>query len=66
MIFGGGFANLVSSVGREFEMVGMLGMSEDDAVKAVVVLKLSEYHEVQPGGIHFGNDCQMVSGSGDA
>src|SRR5262249_6625169 len=35
-------------------MVGLLGMSKDDTVKAVVVVKLGEYREVQPCGIHLG------------
>jgi hypothetical protein len=55
MILRRGFADLVSSVRGELQVVGMLGMSEDDTVKAVVVLKLGEHCEVQPGGIHLGN-----------
>ena len=51
MILGGRFADVVSPLGRELQMVGLLGMSEDDAVKAVVVVKLGEYCEVQPCGI---------------
>ena len=33
-----GFADLVSPLGRELQMVGLLGMAEDDAIEAVVVL----------------------------
>ena len=42
MILGGGSADLVSSLGGELQMVGLLGMSEDDAVKAVVVLQTGQ------------------------
>jgi hypothetical protein len=38
-------------------MIGLLRMSEDDAVKAFVVFKLGEYREVQPRGIHLGDSC---------
>src|SRR4029453_34953 len=66
MILGGSCSDLVSPLGREFQMVGLLGMSEDDAIEAVVVFKLGEYREVQPCGIHLGNGGQMLGGSGDA
>jgi hypothetical protein len=66
MILGGGSADLVSSVCGELQVVGMLGMSEDDTVKAIVVLKLGEHREVEPLGIHRRDDCQIVSWSSDA
>src|SRR5262245_57999937 len=40
-------------------------MSKDDAIEAVMVVKLGKYGEVQPGGIHLGDGCSMVSGSGN-
>jgi hypothetical protein len=57
MILGRSFTNLVSTLGCEFQMVELLGMSEDDAVKAVVIFKLGKHYEVQPCGIHLGNGC---------
>jgi hypothetical protein len=47
-------------------MIGLLGMSEDDAIEAIMVGKLGEGGEAQPCGIHLGNDCQMVRWSGNA
>jgi hypothetical protein len=38
-------------------MVGLVGMSEDDAIEAIMVFKLGEYREVKPSGIHLGNGC---------
>jgi hypothetical protein len=52
-----GFADVVSPLGRELQMIGLLGMSEDDAVKAVVIFKLRKYREVQPCSIHLCNGC---------
>ena len=66
MILHGGSANLVSPLGREFQMLGLLGMSENDAIEAIVVFKLGENREVQPFGIHLGYGGQMVSRSGNA
>jgi hypothetical protein len=66
VILGRGFADLVSAMGRELQMVGLLGMSKDDTIEAVMVFKLGEDCEVQPCGIHLGNSGQMVGGSGDA
>jgi hypothetical protein len=40
-------------------------MSARAAVKAFVVVELGEHREIQPCGIHLGNDCQMVRWSGD-
>src|SRR4030095_11191381 len=60
------FTDLVSTVGCEFQMVGLLGMSEDDAVKAVVVCKLGEDGEAKPFSIHLSNGSRMVSRSSDA
>jgi hypothetical protein len=40
-------------------------MPKDNAVKAVVVFKLGEDGEAQPGGVHLGNGSQMVGGSSD-
>ena len=65
MILRGSFTNLVSPLGGEFQMVGLLGMSENDAIETVVVFKLRKYHEVQTLGIHLGYGGQMVSGSSD-
>jgi hypothetical protein len=65
VILRGSFTNLVSTLGCEFQMVRLLGMPKDDAIKAVVVFELSEDGEAQPGGVHLGNDCQMVSRSSD-
>src|SRR6266516_4799471 len=47
-------------------MVRGVGMPQDHAIEAVVVVKLREHREVQPGGIHGGNGGQMVRRSGDA
>src|SRR5262249_54357329 len=66
MILCGSFTNLMSTLRRKLQIVRLLGMSEDDAIEAVVVMKLGKYREVQPGGIHFGNSGQMVGGSGNA
>ena len=66
VILGGRCANLVSPLGGEFQMVGLLRMSKDDAIEAVMVFTLGEDGEVQPCGIHLGNSGQMVSRSGDA
>ena len=52
VILGGSCADLVSALSRELQMVGLVGVSEDDAVKVVVVVKLGEDREVQPCGIH--------------
>ena len=57
VILGRGFTNLVSPLGREFQMVGLLGMSEENAIEAVMVVKLGEYREAEPCGIHLGNRC---------
>jgi hypothetical protein len=57
MILGRSCADLVSPLGRELEMVGLLGMAEDDAIEAVMVCKLGEDSEVQSCGIHLGNGC---------
>jgi hypothetical protein len=35
----------------------LVGVSEDDAVEAVVVVKLGKDREVQPSGIHRRNGC---------
>jgi hypothetical protein len=59
-------ADVVSALGREFQMVGLLGGSKDDAVEAMVVFKLGEGGEAKPCGIHLSNGSQMVSGAGDA
>src|SRR5262244_1455089 len=66
MILCGRFTNMVSTLSRELQMVVLLGMPKDNAIEAIVVVKLGEYREVQPGGIHFGNSCQMVGGSSNA
>jgi hypothetical protein len=52
MILRRGFADVVSPLGREFEMVGLLGMSKDDAVEALMVMKLGEDREAEPCSIH--------------
>src|SRR6266568_1607386 len=39
-------ADVVSPLGRELQMVGLVGVSEDDAIEAVMVVKLGEYREV--------------------
>ena len=57
MILRGSFTNLVSTMGCELQMVGLLGMSKDDAIEAFMVLKLGEYCEAKPGGIHLRNGC---------
>src|SRR5262245_11242037 len=49
-----GSADLVSPLGGEFQMVGLLGMSKDDAIEAVMVVKLGEDREAEPCGIHLG------------
>jgi hypothetical protein len=51
------FADVVSALGRELQMVGLLGMPKDNAIEAVVVVKLGEDREVQPCGIHRRNGC---------
>src|SRR5262249_38884926 len=65
MILRRGFADLVSPVGREFEMVGLLRMPKDNAIEAVMVVKLGEDRAAEPCGIHLSNGCSMVGGSGD-
>jgi hypothetical protein len=57
MILRGSFTNLVSSLGREFQMVGLLRVSKDDAIEAFMVVKLGEYREAKPCSIHVGNGC---------
>jgi hypothetical protein len=42
------FANLMSPLCRELQMIGLLGMSKDDAIEAIVVVKLGKDREVQP------------------
>ena len=66
MILHGGSANRVSTLGREFQLIGLLGVSKDDTIEAFMVVKLGEDREVQPRGIHLGNGCSMVGGSSDA
>jgi|RhiMetdeSRZDD1v2_1073273.scaffolds.fasta_scaffold52001_6 hypothetical protein len=66
MILGRGFTDLVSPLGRELQMVGLLGMSEKDAIEAFMVVKLGEDGEAKPCGIYLGNGCSMVSRSGNA
>jgi hypothetical protein len=41
-------------------------MSEDDAIEVTVVFKLGEHCEIEPLGIHLGNNYQIVGGSSDA
>src|SRR5207302_363040 len=43
MILRGGFADPVSPLGCEFQMVGLLRMSENDAIEAVMVTELGEH-----------------------
>jgi hypothetical protein len=38
VILGGCCANVVSSLGREFQVIGLLRMPKDDAIEAVVVV----------------------------
>jgi len=57
MILGRGFTDPVSQLGRALQMVGLLGMSKDDAIEAVMVVKLGEDGEAKPCGIHLGNGC---------
>jgi hypothetical protein len=57
MILRRGFADVVSPVGREFQMVGLLRMPKDDAIEAVMVFKLGEDGEAKPCGIYLGNGC---------
>ena len=57
MILHGGSANRVSALGCEFQMVRLLGMSEDDAIEAVVVFEPGKHSEVQPCSIHLGYGC---------
>ena len=57
MILRRGFADLVSALRRELQMVGLVRVSENDAVEAIVVVKLGEDREVQPGSIHRRNGC---------
>jgi hypothetical protein len=66
MILGRGFTDLVSPLGRELQMVGLLGMSEKYAIEAFMVVKLGEDGEAKPCGIYLGNGCSMVSRSGNA
>ena len=66
MILHGDSSSLVSPLGREFQMVRLLGMTENDAIEAIVVFKLGEHSEVQPCSIHLGYGGQMVSRSGNA
>jgi len=47
-------------------MVRGVRMPKNNAIEAVVVVKLGEYREVQPCGIHLGNGGQMVRRSSDA
>ena len=61
----GGSANLVSTLGREFQLIGLLGVSKDDTIEAFMVVKLGEDREAKPCGIHLGNGCSMVGRSGD-
>jgi len=57
VILGRGFADLVPTLGREFQMVGLLRMPKDDAIEAFMVMKLGEYHEAEPCGIHLRYGC---------
>jgi hypothetical protein len=57
MVLRRGCTDLVPALRGELQMVGLLGMSEDDAIEAVVIFKLRKYGEVQPGGIHLGYGC---------
>jgi hypothetical protein len=43
VIPGWGFADFVSSVRGELDVIGLLGMTEDNAVKTAVIFKLSEH-----------------------
>jgi hypothetical protein len=66
MILRGCSADVVSTLGREFQMEGLLRMPKDDAIEAFMVVKLGEYGKPESCGIHLGNGGQMVGGSGDA
>jgi len=66
MILHGGSANLVSTLGLQFQLIGLLGVSKDDTIEAFMVVKLGEDREADPYGIHLRNGCSMVGGSGDA
>jgi len=57
VILGRGFADLVPTLGREFQMVGLLRMPKDDAIEAFMVMKLGEYREAEPCGIHLRYGC---------
>src|SRR5581483_2156824 len=63
MILGRGFADFMSSLGRELDVVGLLGMTEDDAVKAAVIFELSEHGEAQAFRVHFGDRSQVIGWS---
>jgi hypothetical protein len=57
VILRGSFTNLVSTLGRELQMVRGVRMPKNNAIEAVVVVKLGEDRAVQPFGIHLGNGC---------
>jgi len=64
IISGRSFADLVSSLAGKLDVVGLLGMTENDAVKPVVILKLSEYSEVETLRIHLSDRSKFIGRPG--
>src|ERR1700730_12979361 len=54
------FADLMSSLRGELDVIGLLRMTENYAVKAAVIFKLSEHVEAKALRIHLGNRGQVV------
>ena len=61
MILGRSFADFVLSLRGEFDVVGLLGMTEDDAVKTAVIFKFRKHSEPKALRIHR-SDCRQVIG----
>ena len=57
-------SDLVSSLAGKLDVVGLLGMTENDAVKPVVILKLSEYSEVETLRIHLSDHSKFIGRPG--
>ena len=62
MILGGCFADLVASLRCELEVVGLLGMTEDDAIEALVISKRGESENPRPAAYIFAMAAKLSVG----
>src|SRR6185295_4519661 len=66
MVFCRSSSYVVVLLRGELEVVGLVTVSQNDSVKAIMICKLGENSETKTPGIHLGDECQVVRWSGDA